>query len=168
MTINHIAVIDDSGLDDSGLDGTYSWFCREAIKRRCDGQGFGFATPDDARADATAAGHPIEDPDRAPGRFDGIPGLVWYAESRKVRGADLKIGDWLDSLDRRGARKIVGLWLGVAPDADDDTDWVPGIHADAKYRTAIFAGGDGETVRADVEYDVVNPESQVAPDGSTL
>jgi hypothetical protein len=103
-----------------------------------------------------------------PGRFDGIPGLVWFAEVRKVLGAELKLGDWLDSLDHHGARSIWGIWRGAAtrqqlgslsfylPDKDD-----PAI-------TVMFGGGDTETIRADVEYDVVDPDSQVAPDGSPL
>lgn len=83
------------------------------------------------------------------GRFDGIPGLMWYATSDKVRGSDLKAGDWLDSLDHRGARMIYEV-----------ADGSEGV------RTVWFSGGgdDCETIRADVLYDVVDPDSQVAPD----
>lgn len=102
------------------------------------------------------------------GRFCGIPGLVWYAEATPTLGADLKLGDWLDSLDHRGARSICGMWIGgvtreelgaapfYAPDFND-----PVI-------TVMFGCGDTEQVRADVMYDVVNPDSQVAPDGGPL
>jgi hypothetical protein len=98
------------------------------------------------------------------GRFDGIPGLVWYATVRKVRGTDLQVGDWLDSLDHRGARMIYGIWFGDNPDAHEHhyTD------DRSPHRTAMFCGGDTEVVRVDVEYDVVDPDSQVAPDGSPL
>lgn len=100
--------------------------------------------------------------DTYPGRFDGIPGLVWYADVRKVRGDQLEVGDWLDSLDHRGARSIYGIRVGA-----------PG----SGYREVCFSGGftvyddgssDSEMIRDDVEYDVVNPDSQVAPDGSPL
>ena len=85
------------------------------------------------------------------GEFDGIPGLVWYSRVRKVRGADLRRGDWLDSLDHRGARMIYGI------------AWT---HSDVL--TVTFSCGDTELVTASVEYDVVDPESQVAPDGTPL
>jgi hypothetical protein len=88
------------------------------------------------------------------GRYDGIPGLMWYASVRKVPGGELHVGDWLDSLDHRGARMIYAV-----------LDARPG------YRTVYFSelGDDCEIVRADVEYDVVDPDSQVAPDdGSAL
>lgn len=88
-----------------------------------------------------------------PGRFDGIPGLVWYSRVRKVRGADLQLGDWLDSLDHRGARMIYGI------------SWTPG----SKRGTVTFGGDDDtEEVHAEVVYDVVDPDSQVAPDGTPL
>ena len=38
------------------------------------------------------------------GNYDGVPGLVWYSDATQVRGDELKLGDWLDSLDHRGAR----------------------------------------------------------------
>jgi len=83
------------------------------------------------------------------GRFDGIPGLMWYARVEQVRGGDLKVGDWLDSLDHRGARMIYAV-------ADGSEG----------FRTVWFSegGDDCETVRVDVDYDVVDPDSQVAPD----
>lgn len=106
------------------------------------------------------------------GRFDGIPGLVWYASIHKVRGEDLKLGDWLDSLDHRGARMIYGLWLGAATTADLYEETLrTAVDIDSgspKVMTVMFSCGDTEQLRPDVEYDVVDPESQVAPDGSAL
>lgn len=96
------------------------------------------------------------------GRFDGTPGLVWYSKVTPTRGDELKEGDWLDSLDHRGARKIYDTRVAA-----------PG----SGYREVCFSGGwtvydDGssntEVVRDDVMYDVVDPASQVQPDGSLL
>jgi hypothetical protein len=103
-------------------------------------------------------------------RFCGHPGMVWYAKVTKTRGADLKIGDWLDNLDHCGGRMIVGMYLGAVPDeADENADeWVPGLDVDPNLRTVIFTGGAGEVIRADVEYDVVDPDSQVTPDGTPV
>lgn len=95
-------------------------------------------------------------------RFTGHPGLVWYSRIRKVRGADLNVGDWLDSLDHRGARSIHGIRVAT-----------PG----SGFREVHFGGGwtvysdgssDTETVRDDVEYDVVDPDSQVTPTGEPV
>ena len=87
------------------------------------------------------------------GRYDGRPGLVWYSGVTPTVGADLRVGDWLDSLDHRGARMIFGISMR---DLTDET------------RTVTFFGGDSETVHKGVTYDVVDPDSQVAPDGSPL
>jgi hypothetical protein len=102
------------------------------------------------------------------GHFDGIPGLVWYAEATPTLGADLKLGDWLDSLDHRGARSICGIWRGSAP--RDELSAAPcyAPDCDDPIITVMFFAGDTEQVRADVMYDVVNPDSQVTPDGSPL
>jgi hypothetical protein len=90
--------------------------------------------------------------------YCGIPGLMWYATVTPTRGSDLKLGDWLDSLDHRGARAIQGIRVAV-----------PG----SGFRKVHFGGGwkvypdgssDTETIRDDVMYDVVDPNSQVAPD----
>lgn len=95
-------------------------------------------------------------------RFDGIPGMVWFSNTRKVRGDQLQVGDWLDSLDHRGARSIYGIRVAE-----------PG----SGFREVCFSGGwevyddgssDTETVRDDVEYDVVDPKSQVTPDGTPV
>lgn len=107
------------------------------------------------------------------GRFCGYPGLVWYSKVRKVQGTDLKIGDWLDTLDHRGARAIYGIFAGAAP---ADTDMVDidhlrrltGRDIDSGWLTVMVAGGETETIRADVEYDVVDPDSQVTPDGTPV
>jgi hypothetical protein len=85
--------------------------------------------------------------------FDGIPGMVWYSRARKVRGADLRLGDWLDSLDHRGARMIYGI------------SWTD---PESPVRTVTFSFDDTELVHANVEYDVVDPDSRVAPDGTPL
>lgn len=97
-----------------------------------------------------------------PGRFDGIPGLVWYADVRTVRGDQLTPGMWLDSLDHRGVRSIAGIWFGATslPSGDFLTD--------TGRLTVMFFGGDTETVRGDVEYDAVDPDSQVTPDGTPM
>ena len=88
-----------------------------------------------------------------PGRYDGIPGLVWYSDVRKMRGDELEPGMWLDSLDHSGARMI----CSIDPDMPQDQN-----------RMVRFSCGDGEEVRKDVQYDVVDPSSQVAPDGSRM
>jgi hypothetical protein len=99
-----------------------------------------------------------------PGRYDDIPGLVWYSRSRKVRGSDLALGDWLDSLDHRGARMIYGIWFGDSAEATSHHYTAD----ESPVRTVMFCGGDTEAVRVDVECDVVDPDSQVQPDGSPL
>lgn len=110
---------------------------------------------------------------RHPGRFDGIPGLVWYAKSTPTLGADLKLGDWLDTLDHRGARMIYGIFAGPAP-AGGHTPTVEHLRGlrrtdiGSGWLTVMVAGGETETIRADVVYDVVDPDSQVQPDGSSL
>ncbi len=100
-------------------------------------------------------------------RYDGIPGAVWYANSRQVRGDQLQVGDWLDSLDHRGARCIYGLWVGNV-DPDSLTDDMVHTDFDSTVRTVMFSFGDVETVACDVEYDVVDPDSQVTPDGTPV
>ena len=89
-----------------------------------------------------------------PGHITGVPGLNWYTRVRKVSGADLKVGDWLDSLDHSGARTIHNITKA------------PG----AVTRTVRFSDieGDSEVVRADVMYDVVDPTSHVGPDGTPV
>ncbi len=107
------------------------------------------------------------------GNFCGYPGMVWYSRVRKVKGADLKVGDWLDTLDHRGARKIFGILAGPAP-ADQgvpDAEYLGNIHFRARNSnllTVVVGGGETETIRADVEYDVVDPDSQVTPDGTPV
>lgn len=94
------------------------------------------------------------------GRYDGIPGLVWYAEVRKVRGGDLQIGDWIDALDHSGARRIYDL-----------TPVDPASQTRVVFFSFFYLFGDeedSEVVHTSVTYDVVDPDSQVAPDGSPL
>jgi hypothetical protein len=106
-------------------------------------------------------------------RFCGYPGLVWYSESRMVRGDELRIGDCLDTLDHRGCRMIFGIFAGPAP-ADMDAPTIEHLrglvsaHVDSELLTVMVGGGETETVRADVYYDVVNPDSQVTPDGTPV
>ena len=90
-----------------------------------------------------------------PGQITGVPGLNWYTRVRKVPGADLSVGDWLDSLDHSGARTIRHI-----------TEGEPG----SGIRTAWFSDidGDSELVRAEVLYDVVDPDSHVGPDGTPV
>lgn len=88
-----------------------------------------------------------------PGTIDGHPGLNWYTRVEKVHGRDLRPGQWLDSLDHSGARTIHHI-----------SDLTAGR------RLVWFSDidGDSEQVRADVEYDVVDPASQVDPDGTPV
>lgn len=107
------------------------------------------------------------------GRFCGYPGLVWYSKVRKVKGVDLKIGDWLDTLDHRGARMIYSVFAGAAP-SDGDAPDIEHLRRmtrrdiNSGWLTVMVAGGETETIRADVEYDVVDPDSQVTPDGTPV
>lgn len=102
--------------------------------------------------------------DDYPGRFDGQAGQVWYSDVRQVRGSQLQIGDWLDTLDHRGARMIYAV--GVKP-RDPGARYVAasGWYYD---NAADDPGSDWERVRDDVLYDIVNPDSQVAPDGTPV
>ncbi|MEV5211275.1 hypothetical protein AB0K35_27765 [Micromonospora sp. NPDC053740] len=88
-----------------------------------------------------------------PGKIDGHPGLNWYTRVEKVHGRDLRPGQWLDSLDHSGARTIHHI---TELAAGSRLVWFSDID------------GDSEIVRTDVEYDVVDPTSQVAPDGTPV
>lgn len=103
-------------------------------------------------------------------RFDGHPGMVWYAVVRKVHGDQLQIGDWLDTLDHHGARSIHGIWVGDidTPELADAMVQVNAPRPESPVRTVMFGCGDTETIRCDVEYDVVDPASQVTPDGTPV
>lgn len=103
-------------------------------------------------------------------RFDGIPGLVWYSSVRKVKGVDLRIGDWLDTLDHRGARCIYGIWTGdiATPDLANAMVKSKAAGPESLVRTVMFGFGDHETIRCDVEYVVVDPDSQVTPCGDPV
>lgn len=92
------------------------------------------------------------------------PGAIWYSQVRKVRGADLRLGDWLDTPDHRGARMIHGIWFGGTA-APVDMGWDA---SRSNVLTVMISAGETELVRADVEYDVVDPHSQVAPDGTPV
>lgn len=78
--------------------------------------------------------------------------VMLYGKKTPVLGADLQIGMWLDSLGQRGARMIYGIRM---TDPNSPT------------RELAF-GGFGwsetrweETVRGDVTYDVVDPDTLV-------
>lgn len=92
--------------------------------------------------------------------------MILYTEARKVKGRDLAIGDWLDSLGQRGARCIFGIVAGRAP-LDGDTPTVEHLKAlrcpdiDGEYRTVLFGGGGSETIHVGVDYDVVNPDTMI-------
>lgn len=106
-------------------------------------------------------------------RFDGHPGMVWFATSRPTRGDKLKIGDWLDTLNHSGARPIYGIVAGPAPagGGTPDAEHLCGLGRAAissGLRTVLFGGGGSETVRDDVLYDVVDPDAQVTPDGTPV
>jgi hypothetical protein len=83
-----------------------------------------------------------------PEHIIGHPGMVWYTTVTPTRGDQLQVGQWLDSLDHCGARTIHNI-----------TDAANG------YRTVWFSNidGDSETVRDDVMYDVVDPDSVTGP-----
>lgn len=92
--------------------------------------------------------------------------MITYTDSRLVKGADLKIGDWLDTLDRGGARAIFGIFAGMGPD-NRGTPTAERLQAlrcndiNSGYRTIMVGGGETETVRVDVDYSVVNPDTMV-------
>lgn len=153
--MSHIAIVDGPSLDN-----TYGWFCPDVVKGKCDQQHLGFDTYQDALSAALASDHQVATDDELPGRCAGIPGLVWYSRVTKTRGDELKIGDWLDSLDHSGARRIYDTRVAQ-----------PG----SGFREVCFSGdwtvyedgsSDSETVRDDVVYDVVDPDSICDPMGN--
>jgi hypothetical protein len=92
--------------------------------------------------------------------YCGEPGLVWYSKVTKKRGDELEIGDWLDSLDHSGACKIWAIGVnsrtGARYVAFSEWDGIPATDGD---------DSDWRMVRADVLYDVVDPDSIVDPAG---
>lgn len=153
--MSHIAIVDGPSLDN-----TYSWFCPEICKDKCDQEHFGFDTYEAALSAALKSDHTVATEDEVPGRLDGMPGLVWYSRVTPKRGDELQVGDWLDSLDHSGARSIYGVRVAN-----------PG----SGFREVCFSGGwrvyddgssDTETVRDDVTYDVVDPDSICDPMGN--
>lgn len=102
-------------------------------------------------------------------RFSGYPGMVWYATSQRVLGSQIQIGDWLDTLDHRGARCVYGMWAGEIDAGDLPEVMMRRLpQPDSPVRTVMFGFGDTETIRVDVEYDIVDPASQVTPDGTPV
>jgi hypothetical protein len=96
------------------------------------------------------------------GHFDGVPGLVWYAKVTPTRGDQLKIGDWLDSLDHQGARTIQGIRVGEPGSSCRQ------VHFGGGYEVYSDGSSDSEVIRDDVMYDVVDPKSQVDPFGEPV
>ncbi len=82
----------------------------------------------------------------AEGRYAGMPGLNWYRKTRPVAAADLTVGDWLDTDDRRGARRIESIPI---EQPDDGT------------RTVLIGGGEPVTVQLGRTYRVVDPDTLV-------
>ena len=153
--MSHMAIVDGPSRDD-----TYSWFCPEAVRNNCPERHFGFATYEDALSAALKSDHKVATEDEMPGRFCGMPGLVWYSEVIKKRGDELEVGGWLDSLDHHGACSIFGVRV---------------TEQGSGFREICFSGGwtvygdgssDTVTVRDDVMYDVVNPDSICDPMGN--
>jgi hypothetical protein len=89
-----------------------------------------------------------------PGKVTGIPGMNWYTRVTPTSGADLAVGDFLDSIDHRGCRPIHHI---------DDS-------ADGRTRRVWFSEfeGDSEMVCVGDVYDVVDPTSHVDPDGTPV
>jgi hypothetical protein len=152
---NHIAIVDGPT-----PTGTYGWFCPEAFNNKCDQQHDDFDTYEDALSAALESDHKVATDDELPGRYCGIPGLVWYSRVTKTRGDQLQVGHALDSLDHRGARTIHGIRVAT-----------PG----SGFREVHFGGGwtvypdgssDTETIRDDVMYDVVDMDSICDPMGN--
>jgi len=90
------------------------------------------------------------------------PEVMRYTEVRTLLGRDLKLGDWLDSLDRCGARMIYGLWCGSASSSEVG-ETIRKAVPDRDVITVMFSIGDTERIRAGVSYDVVDPDSLIEP-----
>jgi hypothetical protein len=130
------------------LDGAIDWALTQAGTPRPAIDRFPEATKED-----------LDEVQRAM-HLGGEPGLVWYSRVHKVYGSELRLGDWLDTLDHHGARMIYGIWYGINKEAS-------AVHCTADrsgFRTVMFSAGDTEVVSAYVQYDVVDPNSQVRPD----
>lgn len=82
----------------------------------------------------------------ADGRYTGMPGLNWYRKTRQVPAADLTVGDWLDTDDRRGARRIESIPIGQPGDGT---------------RTVFIGGDEPVTVQLGRSYRVVDPDTLV-------
>jgi hypothetical protein len=96
--------------------------------------------------------------------YCGEPGLVWYSMVEHKRGDELQIGDWLDTLDHRGARMIYAVAI---KDRDGDRRYV-GFSVWHYNLDVEDPGSDWEAVRDDVLYDVVDPDSICDPMGDTF
>ena len=153
--MSHIAIVDGPS-----LDGTYSWFCPEVFKNKCDQQHFDFDPYEDALSAALQSDHKVVTDDELPGRCDGVPGLVWYSRVTKTRGDQLKVGDALDSLDHSGARTICGIRV-VTPGSGFRE-----VHFGGGWTVYSDGSSDTETVRDDVTYDVVDMDSICDPMGN--
>lgn len=97
--------------------------------------------------------------DTSPGRYCGMPGLVWYSRVTKTRGDHLRIGHALDSLDHRGARTIRGIRVAEPRSGFRE------VHFGGGWTVYPDGSTDSETVRDDVMYDVVDLDSICDPMG---
>jgi hypothetical protein len=98
--------------------------------------------------------------DELPGRYCGLPGLVWYSRVTKTRGDQLKVGHALDSLDHRGARTIRGIRVATPGSGFRE------VHFGGGWSVYADGSSDTETVRDDVMYDVVDMDSICDPMGN--
>lgn len=151
--VSHVAIVDGPS-----LNGTYGWFCPEAFRNKCDQQHHGFDTYEDALSAALESDHEIGSDDELPGRYCGIPGLVWYSRVTKTRGDELQVGHALDSLDHRGARTI----QGIRPTGPGSRQ----VHFGGGWTVYPDGSSDTETLRDDVMYDVVDMDSVCDPMGN--
>lgn len=153
--MTHMAIVDGPS-----LDGHFGWFCPEVFKGGCTERHLDFDTYDAAMTAALNSDHKVATDDEMPGRYCGIPGLVWYSRVEKKRGDELGVGDWLDSLDHHGACRIYDIRVAQ-----------PG----SGFREVCFSGGwevyddgssDTQAIRDSVLYDVVDPDSICDPMGN--
>jgi hypothetical protein len=153
--MNHIAIVDGPS-----LNGTYSWFCPEAFRNKCDQKHHDFATYEAAWSAALKSDHKIGTHDDLPGRYCGMPGLIWYSRVTQTRGDQLQVGHALDSLDHRGARTIRGIRVAVPGSG------IREVHFGGGWTVYSDGSSDTETVRDDVLYDVVDLDSICDPMGN--
>ncbi len=82
----------------------------------------------------------------AEGRYAGMPGLNWYADSRQATADELVVGDWVDTDDRSGARRI---------------ESIPADQVDNTIRVVVISGDEPVILRRDRTHRVVDPATLV-------